>query len=398
MTLYIQHGHGKSTKITEAFDDGVAGGVIFAARNERVDKLDAYIEKLREGYDNLDVLFDPQFYVSTLVPANDRYLSEEYPYYQPGRTASSFIGPSKLSEFAKSTLDFQCERDLDRLISPTVIANSLSDRWSQIALQLADASLEYHAGLPEPPPLLLSLVISEAALDSRQDVDTLLDTLTTWDTKGFYLVIVRDDPAYSQHFDPERLARLLYLVHILSARNDYEVVCGYSDFVGIPLTAVGATAFAAGWYHSLRQFHEKAFLKRKPGGQPTRLRYSSLPLLNSIMLSELESITEVGHLEEVLSGVPLDSVITDAPSPESSNWTGRLSERHHWQTLAAAIAEFGGQPQSDLESVIEYVRTARGLYTQVKGAGVPFERHIDGHHLSSWYRGIQSFRHEIGWD
>ncbi len=397
MTLYIQHGHGKSTRITEAFDDGVAGGVIFAARNEKLDKLDSCISQLQDGYNNIDILFDPQFYVSTLVPANDRYLPEEYSsYYQPGRTAKDFIGSKKIDAYAKSTLDFQLKRNLDRLITPTVIAGSFADRWSQIALQLADASIDYHTGLKEAPPLLVSIVVSEAALDSRPDLDAALDTLTGWDVQGFYVVVVREEPSYSQMFDDDRLARLLYLVHVLGDRNDYEVVCGYSDFVGIPLMAAGASAIATGWYQSLRQFHQKAFLKRKPGGQPARLRYSSLPLLNSIMLSELQSIYEADHLDAVLSGVDLDSVIREASSPEDAAWTARISERHHWQTLAAGIDTLTGKSKKDTEKIIDQVRKANGLYTLIK-PGVPFGHHTDGRHLPEWFRGLQEFQRSVGW-
>jgi len=396
MTLYIQHGHAKSTRITDAFDDDSARGVVLAARNEKVANLDSCVAMLHDKY-KCDILFDPQFYVSTLIPANDRYLPEEYPYYELGRTAKDFIGRRKVDAYTKQTLDFQADRLFDRLLSPTVIVNSLTDRWSQIALQLADSSIEHHATLSDPSPLLISVVISESALDSRSELDAFLDTLTGWDVQGYYLVVVRDDPTYSQRFDEGRLARLLYLVHVLGDRNGYEVVCGYSDFVGIPLRAAGATAFATGWYQSLRQFHEKAFLKQKPGGQRARLRYSSRPLINSVMLSELESIHRAGYLDQILSNVELDSMIRRATSPERSEWTTQISERHHWQTLSAMNEELEGSPKASTAAVIESVRQAIGLYTVLRGSGVPFERSTDGEHLREWLRALTAFQREAGW-
>jgi len=396
MTLYIQHGHAKSTKITNAFDDESARGVVFAARNENVANLDKSIARLHDEY-KCDILFDPQFYVSTLIPAKDRYLPEEYPYYESGRTAKDFIGRRKVDAYTRQTLDFQAERPLHRLLSPTVIVNSLTDRWSQIAMQLADSSLEYHAGLNDPSPLLVSVVISEGALDSPTELDAFLDTLTGWDVQGYYLVVVRDDPTYSQRFDEGRLARLLYLVHVLGDRNGYEVVCGYSDFVGIPLRAAGATAFATGWYQSLRQFHEKTFKIQKPGGQPPRLRYSSKPLINSIMLDELESIHDTGYLDRALSNVDLDSMIRSATSPQDAGWTTQISERHHWQTLSAMNEDLTGNPKADTAAVIESVREAIGLYTLLRGSGVPFERNTDGEHLREWLRALTTFQHEAGW-
>ena len=390
MAFYVQHGHGKSDKITNALDDGAASGVIFAARNEKVDKLDKFIATLRDNY-KCDLLFDPQFYVSTLVPANDRYLPDGYTYYEAGRTANDFIGARKIASYVRNTIDFQTERGFDRIMSPTVIVNAFSDRWSQVALQLADSSIEYHSGLKDAAPLLVSLVLSEGALDRRADLDAFLDTLTSWDVHGYYITVARDDPTYSQSFDEGRLAHLLYMVYVLADRNEFEIVCGYSDFIGIPLRAAGASAFAGGWYQSLRQFHQKAFLKRKAGGQPPRLRYSSSPLLNSIMLSELESISDAGCLNQVLSDIDLDSVITDATSPESSAWTSRMSERHHWQTLARLEQGLSGRVRRDIFELINDVRQATGLYTTLQAAGVPFERNTDGQHLVAWLAGLQAF-------
>jgi len=390
MAFYVQHGHGKSGKITDALNDESASGVIFAARNEKVDNLDRYIATLREGYE-CDLLFDPQFYISTLVPAKDRYLPEEYPYYEAGRTAKDFIGARRIQSYVRETVDFQTERDFDRIVSPTVIVNGFSDRWSQISLQLADSSIDYHSDLDNAAPLLVSLVFSEGALDSRADLDAFLDTLTSWDVHGYYITVVRDDAAYSQSFHQDRLAHLLYLVYVLADRNEFEVVCGYSDFIGIPLRAAGASVFGGGWYQSLRQFHQRAFLKRKAGGQPPRPRYSSGPLLNSIMLGELESIFDAGYLGQVASDVDLDSVITDATSPESSAWTSQISERHHWQTLAKLEQDLSGRVRTDISRLINDVRQAAGLYTKLQAAGVPFERNTDGQHLVDWLAGLQAF-------
>ena len=61
-------------------------------------------------------------------------------------------------------------------MSPTVIVNAFEDRWSQIALQLADSSIAYHSGLNDAAPLLVSVVLSESAFDSRSDLDAFLDT------------------------------------------------------------------------------------------------------------------------------------------------------------------------------------------------------------------------------
>ena len=74
MSLFAQHGHGKSDKITTALA-GTLDGVIFGARNEKPEKLAACLEDIRESFD-VELLVDPQFYVCTQTPPNDRYLPD----------------------------------------------------------------------------------------------------------------------------------------------------------------------------------------------------------------------------------------------------------------------------------------------------------------------------------
>jgi len=390
VSLYIQHGHGKSDKIIKAIEDGSTNGLIIAARNEKVEKLDACLADLTSKYDGLDILFDPQFFVSALNPANDRYL-EEYPYYAPARAASDFIGSKRISRYVQETIDFQNERAFTRITTPSVLVRSFYDRWSQIALQLADASIDYYQELDDAAPLLVKIMLAENALDSRDELDAFLDVLTTWDVQGFHLIVARDDASYSQTIDPDRMANLLYLIYVLGDRNEFEVVCGYCDFIGIACMAAGATAFGNGWYQSLRQFHVKAFLKRKPGGGRALLRYSSAPLLNSVRLSELESIYDAGYLEQVLSDVDLDKTIRESSSPEGSDWNATLSERHHWQTLSSLDEKLSGDVRPDMGDLVRMVRKAQGLFTMLQAEGVPFDRNTQGQQYKDWLTGIQRF-------
>ena len=195
---------------------------------------------------NWSCFSNPQFFVSVLTPANDRFLGD-YPYYSPARAAKDFIGSRKIAAYAKDVIDFQAERIFTRIVSPTVLVRSFSDQWSQISLQLADASIEYHESLENKVPLLVKVLLSESALDSRDELDAFLDVLTSWDVHGYHLTIARDDPTYDQTMDPDRMAHLLYMIYVLGDRNGFEVICGYCDFIGLACRAAGANAFANGW-------------------------------------------------------------------------------------------------------------------------------------------------------
>lgn len=390
MSLYLQHGHGKSTRITDAYHDGSSSGVIFSARNEKIDKLKDYIAELR-SLGTFTLMLDPQFHISSVSPPKDRYLPDDYGYYQPGRTTRDFTGTRKIQKYAQETLDFQHRMDLDRIVSPTVIVSTFSDRWSQIALQLADASCDHHSQMSSPKPLLLSFVVSESAFDSRADVDLFLDELTTWNADGFYFCIVRDEATYTQKFDPDRLAHIMYATYVLGKLNDFEVVFGYADYVGLALRAAGANAIASGWSQSLRQCHYSTFTKTGNRAKRPPVRFSSGLLLNTILLSELEQIHSFERLSDVLSGVGLDAEITKATSPESSNWNERLAELHHWQTLADINSTFGTGVRGNVLGLLTRVGYAQSLYSNLESIGVRFSRNCNGDHLADWDQALNEF-------
>lgn len=394
MALYAQHGHGKSTKIAAGLTDGDIDGVIFAPRSEKPENLSACLASLSEEFDGCELLVDPQFYLSTFTPANLRYL-DEYSYFSGGLSGSDF-SLRRIRQIASETIDFQRTLPVTAVLSPTVMFETFSDRWYQIALNLADAALEYHGGIRDAPPLLLSFMFAEEALTDEEEVNRFLDTVTQdgWSMEGFYIVAARHETSYTQDFDPNRLANYLYLVHALGAINDLQVVAGYSDFIGIPLRAAGATAFATGWSQGLRQFVRKNFLQRPPGGQPARPRYSSAALMNSILLQELQDISDIGQVRAVLSGVALDRIITDAASPLASGWNQAISQQHHWQTLHMLDQALTGSVRSDILATLRRVREASALYTALERIG--FDRATDNAHLANWRRAISDFARRAG--
>lgn len=121
------------------------------------------------------------------------------------------------------------------------------------------------------------------------------------------------------------------------------------------------------------------------------MRYSSGPLLNTILLSELEQIHGFGRLNDVLSGVVLDAEITNSTSPESSDWNQRMAERHHWQTLANSDSAFGASVRSNVRGLLAKVALAESLYSDLESIGVRFSRNCNGDHLADWDEALREF-------
>lgn len=393
MAFLIQHGHGKSEKIENAISDGV-DGVILGAKHESPEKISIYLDDLSNEYD-CQRLFDPQFFVSSLVPPNEGHLSE-YPYFRSGLSSGNFT-LRKVRTIADDVLRFQDALSVTAMISPTVVFDSFNDRWAQIALNLADASLEAHATFKDPKPLLLAFHFSEQALSSHDDVGRFLDTVTQdgWDMGGFYLALARHDSDYTAGFDSDRLANLLYIANVLGRVNNLQVIFGYADFCGLPMRAAGATAFAGGWHQSQRRFLKSKFLQRtSTGGQPPRPRYASAPLLTSILASELRDIYEIGMLDDVLSGTPLDEVISSDPDAIARIWNGPLSHRQHFQCLKMLDTQIGTSLQRNLKELRRKISDAQALYASLESLGISFDSTTDGAHLAEWDEAITTF---AGW-
>jgi len=393
MNIYAQHGYAKTDKIEVGLREGLLSGVILSPRDEHPDRMEAYINDLRDEFgDQVTILFDPQFYATTVLSARDRYLPE-YQYYQPSLTRKRFSSASDVHQYANDTLTYQAGLGLERIISPSTLFEDFRDPWSQIAILMAEESIAAHNGLTDAPPLLLSLVMDENALRNIDALNEFLDIISILDVAGFYLIVRRNDPKYPAHFDERSLGNLIYFVYVLAEVNNFEVVCGYTDLVGLILQAVGAHATGSGWYNTLRQFSFRRF-EPQTGGRPPLDRYTSGPLLNSILVvPELETIYDIGQIPLVLSDTSYGHVM-DSGSPSDSPWPLSTACLHHWEVLARLSSQVTSR-KSVVENLtdLEYkIQQARVVYGILEKGGVVFGSSTGPRDLVYWERAIESFR------
>ena len=275
MKLYAQHGYAKGDKLNVAFESELLDGVVLGPNNEKPESLRSRVETLSRLSSNPDILIDPQFYVSLLKNPKEGNLPLYDTYYESNVTLRD-LTPKRIAKVVRSVLNFQRELPVTKLLSPTIILDNLSNRSAAIADFMAQESMEYHDSLKSPPPLLLSFVFNELALSSPDQVNEFLDMVSLYAASGFYLVVARQQSSYQQTFDSERMAAWLLILYSLGAQNKFHVVCGYTDFLGFPASAVGVSAISTGWFNPLRQFGVNRFLPSS-GGRPPKDRYSSGP-------------------------------------------------------------------------------------------------------------------------
>ncbi|OPX86927.1 MAG: hypothetical protein A4E53_02689 [Pelotomaculum sp. PtaB.Bin104] len=395
MSLYAQHGYGKSNKIDRGIQGRHLAGVILSPKDERPDKMGEYINYLQTNYPSIDILFDPQFYVTTVIPANEGNLIR-YDYYESSLTRRNFVAPSDLARYVERTIDYQMGLNLTNIVSPSILLDNFNDPWSQIALSLAHESQAYHSRFNNGSSLLISLCFSEMALRNSDALNEFLDMISLLDVHGFYIIIKRDNNNGSPQIEPIILQNLMYLSYVLSYINQYTVVLGYTDFVGVPLYATGISAISCGWYNGLREFSLSRF-QPSTGGRRPRARYSSQQLLNSILIiPELDTINRLGMINSVLSNTNYDGVIR--PNPANTVWPLDLSCLHHWQILNRIISGIDNMASvsEKLDYVVGLIDQADITYSTFVNANIIFDNKSNREHLRQWRIGIDGFRNQLG--
>ncbi len=407
MTIYAQHGYGKSDKIDRGLNLGIVDGVIIGPRNEKPEKLIEWAGSLRRDFPGASLLLDPQFHLSTITPLKECRLPD-YDYYRPDLKGEDFFVPSSIIRYTSDVLDFQMRLPVSYLVSPTVLIRSLGENWRRLAaIQMAAASLEFKSASRDELPILLSLVFSETALDDTDNLMAFLDVITNFQADGFYVVLNREDGKYGQEIDWERLKNLLYLVYVLAGAQDQDVdvVVGYTDLLGIPLHAVGAKATAFGWLHNLKRFSSKAMRPppalpegKKAGWRAPLPRYLSTPLLNSFSQAEFNAILPVVPRSDVILEKSIHEDIAVDPTRDSFWRPGNLM-LYNWAAIQETIKDVMSGEQNvgaRLAKVKEVILNAENIYSRLRRAGINSAGSHGSSHLNSWRRAIDGFAQTLG--
>jgi hypothetical protein len=393
MSILAQHGFGKGQKIQAGLKQKTISGVVFSPRDEEPSELLSLAKGIRSEFADAVLLMDPQVYASTVQNPHDRHLPE-YPYYSSELRRASFT-TRFIEKTVKACFAFQKPLPLTYFAAPAVSFATPEDGWSQVALQFAEESIEQYARLRSRRPLLVSLVLEESALASRPALDDLLDSLTTLDCTGFYVCLVRNSGTqYGPGMVADRLANLLYVAYALGEANEYEVILGYTDWIGVLLHAVGVKHCASGWSLGLRHLQWSRFEHGGFGRQPKE-RYSSVPLLNSVFLEELDACWRAKRIEPVLSGVPQDKPFT-VTNPLNVQWPQEASTLQHWAALSKASRATPARALTnriaDMEKRIE---EADAAYVVLMNDGIQFSQSTGPTHLQQWKAAIVAFREAI---
>lgn len=396
MCTLIQHSFGKSDKVDKLISDRAASGIILSPKGETnprkmIEVINNYITT--SGF---KVLFDPHFHLGLIENCPDAKI-KDYPYYKPNLKTMDFSSPKKIISYVESVLNFEIqELHLSELISPACIIDSFESSLASILM--AQTSIEYCKDNNIQNNMYISFVISENAFrGSKEALDDFITNITSIEELNrIYLVIDKNTEAYSQQMDTDVLKNILYFIYSLSNRNGIEIICGYTDLIGILFLSVGATAIATGWSQKSRYFSRNNYKEMSGGSQPKN-RYTSIPLLNSIYnVPELQVITKLGYQNLVLSNTQYDEIIKNDVS--SDEWSKNISYYHHVECLNILVQKLDEINNIDDRIVFmeQKIKEANDMYENLISKGVQFHQYNNNTHLKQWSEALQNLKAMIG--
>ncbi|MGG3519519.1 hypothetical protein ABES33_05825 [Bacillus pseudomycoides] len=402
MRIYAQQGYGKGDKLEKGIGNNSLDGIVLSPRDDREENLISLISEIREESPNIDLIADPQFYYSTYADGVSKNL-DQLDYYPGNINLSHLRSFRNIQEYIQKCFDHQNTLNVHSLVSPTILIPNFSDRYAQIALTMAEESVNIANDMQKP--VLISLIFQENALNEATNVNEFLNELSMLEAEGFYITVARNSTIYDQKFDEaSSLANLLTMIYSLSEINEFKVVMGYSDIIGLLYLTVGAHAISTGWHNSSKKFTIQQRILPSTGGRLPRERYTSTPLLNSILASELDSIarqlTNRGMtLDLVLSEAAYDNVILSGANP-TDGWTRAFSHLQHWSALKKAATELQGESGDiceRLDLMQDKINKALTTYRMLEGMAIQFDSASSGKHLEIWNDALTQFRetHQI---
>ncbi len=336
------------------------------------------------------VMIDSEFHLSLLDEASVMRL-REYEHFRSGLRRRDFSGTA-IEQFVSRVLALQRECRVSAIVSPTVALDSFTDWRSQVFLSLAEESVAQHDDSADPP-LYLTLVLGDRLLADSDQVDDLLDMVTTLSCQGFYLVANRlsaQDTLWASGGSALQLSNLAYVASALSG-NGFDVIYGYAGLDACVLMASGASSVASGWFKSQRGFCLDRYLAGPSYGRQPRPAYPSLPLLSWLYLSpDLEIIREQGWFDRVVSQSPGDEELRVG---QFDTWRRAETTDGLWSVLRQMQTAYGSGDVASRRALYGALQSASAMASELRSS-LPLESSFS--HLTNWSEAMTQLSRKLG--
>lgn len=384
--ILAQDGYGPSDKVEVGIDVGHLDGVILSTKTRRPETLPQLVSTLRSRDTLPQIFLDTHFYASDMNMTSPGNL-KDFNLFNFGLTKKEYT-IKNVQNYSRRIIDYQRGLGLSNIIVPSLMISNFDDFASLLSLQFYETSLEYISDIGESSArkVYLTLALRESCLRDREQLSKFLDDITVYDNiAGFYIVVERESGAYPQWQSSETLAKLMYIVQTLSA--SYEVICGFTDFSGLPMLASGASYVASGWSQTLRQYTPSYFMKSGGGSNKGKFRYASKELLTQLLsIPDLQGIIKKGLSQKYIDQDYLEGL--EDPDNMSPSPLSRVL--HQWSAFRELGKRIVDAP-SRLDELEIILGEARANFKELRDAKVVIDSASLAHY-DVWQKAINDIR------
>ena len=121
----------------------------------------------------------------------------------------AFSMPKNIRKIVEDNVNYQRQCGLKTIVAPNIFFDSFDSRMSQIALSLANETIEYC----EQDELLISICVNEVAFKNFDDVKDFLDIISLFNVDGFYIIIERNLSKNPNMIESDTMANILYFLY-----------------------------------------------------------------------------------------------------------------------------------------------------------------------------------------
>jgi hypothetical protein len=364
----------------EMIDAGLADGTILCAHrapeSSRPHKPSAAQRVAVVSEANGHVLFDSASYVN-LASTTDIY--DDWDLWPRGR---DLLDDAALNAHTTRVFDVQESLGLP-LLAPSPRATVAHGPDAQRILNAASFARE-EADRRDPGELWLTIAGTTGFWSSGNALDQLVTGLSRLQPDGWYLVVVRDGADYPPPVESNEVAGVCRTVHSLTQWGT-PTIAAYSDLLGLPAIAAGATGIGTGWDFKQR-------LISTGGLEPQDGEGGSWPM--RVTLQRACAVIGNAQADELHSNAPdLARAVTQGPLPPGV----RPRADHHLEVLgnlASRVRAAGVGAPAAAELLNIYGRARRFIPDIARHSSVG---DVQRQWVNNLERGVEGWMQWEGW-
>jgi hypothetical protein len=331
MELYLQFGYGMMEHCRHLISVWGGGTVVLSPRDmsdKQLVTLASEITSLPHGR----VLVDPQFY----LPHADHERLCSHDYWPCDYETGAFFQGSAVRELLQKIYNLNTAIRAGEIILPGLLAPVISDYW----LETQRTILEEARRLIGDLPLISTIALEPDVVRSQDQIVSLLEAATHWDSDGFYIVCQHPNGKYLVE-DPNWLVNVLDLVAGLRL-SGARVILGYCNQQMLSASVVRANAICSGTWMNVRSFPPEKFsstyeeeIRQRATWYycPQALSEYKVPFLDVAWRQRL--LGQMAPLSELDGGY--SQRLFEGPQPTTVGFSEQLAFRHYLYALRGQV-------------------------------------------------------------